>query len=154
MCCWVPPQLPASSLPRTSSLSRPALQVPVPPGLAGRPYGEYAAHLALSQRMLALGLYRRKSENPGGWRVSALVCSLFPCGCRLAGCRAPWRCAVAMRRPCPPMLPPAHLPLALPPAGTRLSYVVCNPQWHEALEATDRVFVLRPREVAQGGARA
>ncbi|PRW44899.1 Potassium channel subfamily T member 2 isoform A [Chlorella sorokiniana] len=69
-------------------------QVPVPPGLAGRPYGEFVAHLMLSQRLLALGLYRRKSENP----------------------------------------------------GTRLSYVVCNPQWHEALEATDRVFVLRPRE--------
>lgn len=41
-------------------------QVPVPPGLAGRPYGECVAHLMLSQRLLALGLYRRKSENPGG----------------------------------------------------------------------------------------
>lgn len=41
-------------------------QVPVPPGLAGRPYGECVAHLMLSQRLLSLGLYRRKSENPGG----------------------------------------------------------------------------------------
>lgn len=40
---------------------------------------------------------------------------------------------------------PTACPAALP-AGTRLSYVVCNPQWHETLEATDRVFVLRPRE--------
>ena len=70
-------------------------QVPVPAGLAGRPYGECFMHLALSQRLLCLGLYRRKSENP----------------------------------------------------GTRLSYVVCSPQWHEVLEPTDRVFVLRPREV-------
>lgn len=69
-------------------------QVPVPEGLAGRTYGELAAHLALSRRQLALGLYRRKSENP----------------------------------------------------GTRLSYVVCNPDGGEVLEATDAVFVLRPRD--------
>lgn len=40
-------------------------QVPVPLGLAGRPYGEVATHLMLSQRLLCLGLYRRKIENPG-----------------------------------------------------------------------------------------
>ncbi|KAL4448241.1 hypothetical protein ABPG75_005460 [Micractinium tetrahymenae] len=70
-------------------------QVPLPAGLAGRPYGELFMHLALSQRLVCLGLYRRKSENP----------------------------------------------------GTRLSYVVASPQWGLVLEATDRVFVLRPREV-------
>lgn len=70
-------------------------QVPVPPGLAGRPYGEAVVHLQLSRRLLCLGLYRRKSENP----------------------------------------------------GTRLSYVVCNPRWGELLEPTDRIFVVRPREI-------
>ncbi|GAB4817363.1 hypothetical protein N2152v2_004409 [Parachlorella kessleri] len=29
--------------------------------------------------------------------------------------------------------------------GTRLSYVVTSPPWHERLEATDRIFVLRPQ---------
>lgn len=70
-------------------------QVPLPAGLAGRPYGELFMHLALSQGLVCLGLYRRKSENP----------------------------------------------------GTRLSYVVASPQWGLVLEATDRVFVLRPREL-------
>ncbi len=68
-------------------------QLAVPAGLVGRPYGEAFMHLALSSQLLCLGLYRRKSENP----------------------------------------------------GTRLSYVVCNPQWEEPLESTDRFFVLRPR---------
>jgi predicted RNA methylase len=68
-------------------------QVPVPLELVGRAYGELFMHLALSRKLVCMGLYRRKSENP----------------------------------------------------GTRLSYVVCNPPWGEALEATDRVFVLRPR---------
>jgi hypothetical protein len=68
-------------------------QLAVPPALVGRPYGEAFMHLALNRQLLCLGLYRRKSENP----------------------------------------------------GTRLSYVVCNPLWSEALEATDRIFVLRPR---------
>lgn len=68
-------------------------QEAVPAALVGRPYGELFLHLALSRQLVCLGLYRRKSENP----------------------------------------------------GTRLSYVVCNPQYGELLEATDRVFVLRPR---------
>jgi hypothetical protein len=68
-------------------------QVPLPPGLAGRTYGECVMALAAGRGQVALGLYRRKSENP----------------------------------------------------GTRLSVVVANPAWHETVEASDRVFVLRAR---------
>ncbi|EFN56237.1 hypothetical protein CHLNCDRAFT_51907 [Chlorella variabilis] len=49
-------------------------QVPVPAGLVGRPYGEVFMHLALSAQLLCLGLYRRKSENPGT-RLSYVVCN-------------------------------------------------------------------------------
>lgn len=166
----------------------------MPPGLAGRPYGECVAHLMLSQRLLALGLYRRKSENPGGHTAGGAgahqtalpqrearlaVCmrrqartatqsqpaapygpltrELSLCRCPACGHPGPllapcmlqplrhldmhtWACLCAL--PAEPRI--IHLPMC--PAGTRLSYVVCNPQWHEALEATDRVFVLRPRE--------
>ncbi len=131
-----------------------AAQVPVPAGLAGRPYGEFVAHLMLSQRLLALGLYRRKSENPGGHAGGRLMC-------QYSVAQSVWRIgtgAVTLNvlygglwpkggatMACPASLPTRHgAPSLL--AGTRLSYVVCNPQWHEPLEATDRVFVLRPRE--------
>lgn len=136
----------------SSSITLPApSQVPVPPGLAGRPYGECVAHLMLSQRLLALGLYRRKSENPGGqavhvpaiaWRSVASCCLPSPLCCTFLNAHV--FCALELDA-VNMLANSAHHPPALP-AGTRLSYVVCNPQWHETLEATDRVFVLRPRE--------
>ncbi|PSC70953.1 transcription factor MYB44-like isoform B [Micractinium conductrix] len=49
-------------------------QVPVPAELAGRSYGELFMHLALSRRLVCMGLYRRKSENPGT-RLSYVVAS-------------------------------------------------------------------------------
>ena len=43
-------------------------QLPLPEGMAGRTYGELFASLALTRKLLPLGLYRRKSENPA-WRL-------------------------------------------------------------------------------------
>ena len=94
------PAMPPPGQAEAQVLAAPQLkEVAVPVGLAGRPYGECFMHLLLTRRLVAMGLYRRKSENP----------------------------------------------------GTRLSYVVCSPPWEEALEPTDRVFVLRPRTAAGSG---
>lgn len=114
-------------------------QVPVPAGLAGRPYGEVVVHLALSQRLMCLGLYRRKSENPGALGTGGFAQPAFHAHACAPACphgRSPGS------QP-PPPAAAARAPLA---AGTRLSYVVCNPKWEELLEPTDGIFVLRPRE--------
>ena len=48
------------------------LQVDVGEDMVGRTYGELFAQLALQQRLIPLGLYRRKSENPA-WRLNYTV---------------------------------------------------------------------------------
>lgn len=40
--------------------------------MVGRTYGELFARLALQQRLIPLGLFRRKIENPV-WRLSYVV---------------------------------------------------------------------------------
>ena len=47
-------------------------QIRLPPDWAGRPYGELASHLILARRLVPLGLFRRKSENPA-WRLHYVV---------------------------------------------------------------------------------
>ncbi|BDA48910.1 probable potassium channel subfamily T member 2 at N-terminal half [Coccomyxa sp. Obi] len=47
-------------------------QVDVGEDMVGRTYGELFAQLALQQRLIPLGLYRRKSENPA-WRLNYTV---------------------------------------------------------------------------------
>lgn len=42
-----------------------ALQIPLPPGMAGRTYGECFLAMALSRSVICLGLYRKKLENRG-----------------------------------------------------------------------------------------
>ena len=109
-------------------------QEAVPPELLGRSYGELFMHLSITRRLVALGLYRRKSENPGETRQRRRGESLIggPAGVARAA-----RAAYRPRPPCAPSLPT--------PPGTRLRYVVTNPPWHEPLEAGDRVFVLVER---------
>ena len=43
-------------------------QIAVPPELVGSTYGALWAKLALGRRLIPLGLFRRKSENPA-WRL-------------------------------------------------------------------------------------
>lgn len=43
-------------------------QLPLPEGMAGKTYGELFASMTLTRKLLPLGLYRRKSENPA-WRL-------------------------------------------------------------------------------------
>ena len=42
--------------------------LPCPKEYVGQPYGELVAHLALRKRLVVLGLYRQKVENPA-WRL-------------------------------------------------------------------------------------
>lgn len=43
-------------------------QIPLPEGFEGRKYGDLVTYLALKRRLVPLGLYRCKSENPA-WKL-------------------------------------------------------------------------------------
>ena len=47
-------------------------QMAVPPALVGSTYGALWTKLALQRRIIPLGLFRRKSENPA-WRLRYVV---------------------------------------------------------------------------------
>ncbi|KAK9808990.1 hypothetical protein WJX72_007481 [[Myrmecia] bisecta] len=47
-------------------------QIDMPPELANRTYGELFLQLSLQRKLIPLGLYRRKSENPA-WRLHYVV---------------------------------------------------------------------------------
>ena len=61
-----------SPLPPRTGTGAALQQVPLPLGMAGRMYGELFMALAAEQGLVSLGLYRRKSENPGT-RLSYVV---------------------------------------------------------------------------------
>ena len=52
-------------------------QVAVPADLVGARYGDLVARLALRRQLVAVGLYRRKSEN-ATWRLSYVVTNPGP----------------------------------------------------------------------------
>ena len=47
-------------------------QIAVPPDMVGASYGALWTKLALGRRVIPLGLFRRKSENPA-WRLRYVV---------------------------------------------------------------------------------
>ena len=47
-------------------------QIPLPPEMVGRSYGELVTRLTLHRKLVPLGLYRRKSEN-AAWRLRFVV---------------------------------------------------------------------------------
>ena len=47
-------------------------QIPLPPEMVGRSYGELVTRLTLHRNLVPLGLYRRKSEN-AAWRLRFVV---------------------------------------------------------------------------------